>query len=54
MGIKTATVNNHATICTDLLERIRDLVSRDMLTEEDLASILRLAEQMNERRREEP
>lgn len=39
------------TICTDLLERIQDLVSQDMLTDEDLASVLRLAEQMRDRRR---
>ena len=39
------------TICTDLLERIQDLVSHDMLTDEDLACILRRAEQMMERRR---
>lgn len=42
------------TICTDLLERIQDLVSQDMLTNEDLACILRRAEQMMERRRVEP
>lgn len=41
-------------ICEDLLERIRDLVSHDMLNEEDLASILRLVEQMMDRRRVEP
>lgn len=50
METETATV----TICTDLMERIRDLVSHDMLTTEDLASILRLAEQMMERRRGAP
>ena len=42
------------TICTDLVELILDLVSQDMLTDEDTASILRLAEQMIERRRAEP
>jgi hypothetical protein len=42
------------TICTDLVEHILDLVSQDMLTDEDTASILRLAEQMIERRRAEP
>lgn len=42
------------TICTDLVELILDLVSHDMLTEEDLACILRRAEQMIERRRAEP
>ena len=50
METETATV----TICTDLVERILDLVSQDMLTDEDTASILRLAEQMIERRREAP
>lgn len=50
METETATV----TICTDLLERIRDLVSQDMLNEEDLACILRRAEQMMERRRGAP
>lgn len=50
METETATV----TICTDLVERILDLVSQDMLTDEDTASILRLAEQMIERRRAEP
>lgn len=50
METETATV----AICTDLVERIRDLVSHDMLNEEDLASILRLAEQMEERRRGAP
>ena len=47
METETATV----AICTDLLERIQDLVSQDMLTDEDLACILRRAEQMMERRR---
>lgn len=42
------------TICTDLVEFILDLVSQDILTNEDTASILRLAEQMIERRRAEP
>ena len=50
METETATV----TICTDLLERIHDLVSQDMLTDEDLACILRRAEQMMERRRGAP
>ena len=50
METETATI----TICTDLVERICDLVSQDMLTEEDTASILRLAEQMEERRRGAP
>ena len=50
METETATV----TICTDLMERIRDLVSHDMLNDEDLACILRRAEQMIERRRAEP
>lgn len=50
METETATV----AICIDLEERILDLVNHDMLNEEDLASILRLAEQMEERRRGAP
>lgn len=37
--------------CADLMERIADLVNHDKLTTEELASVLRLAEQMMERRR---
>lgn len=40
--------------CADLMERIADLVNHDKLTTEELASILRLAEQMRDRRRGEP
>lgn len=40
--------------CADLMERIADLVNHDKLTTEDLASVLRLAEQMRDRRRGEP
>jgi hypothetical protein len=40
--------------CADLMERIADLVNHDKLTTEELASVLRLAEQMRDRRRGEP
>ena len=47
-------INEKTITCADLLERIADLVNHDKLTTEELASVLRLAEQMRDRRRGEP
>ena len=48
------TTTDMTTIREDLKKRIRDLVNRGVLTQNDQTSVLRLVERMIERRRAEP
>ena len=54
METETEKIKKSITCTDDLLNKIADLVSHDMLTEDDQTSILRLVLQLVEGRRGEP